>query len=162
MPYQNISAVLSAADQASILAKLNEIRALLPFLINLTPEERSTLPKMGDNTEPFVNKALTYAENNATLVPPYVNVPELRKDFTLAGQIGLIRQQAIQLAEALDDTELALGSESYVTALAFYNSVKQAAKMNVPGADAIYEDLRQRFPGGGGGGTPPPPPAPEP
>jgi hypothetical protein len=157
MPYQNISAVLTAADQTAILAKLNEITALLPFLVNLTAEERSTLPKMGDNTEPFVNKALTYAENNPTLVPPYVNVPELRKDFNLASQLTLIRQQAMQLAEALDDTEMALGSESYVTALAFYNSVKQAAKMNVPGAEAIYDDLRTRFPGGGSTPTPPAP-----
>jgi hypothetical protein len=39
------------------------------------------------------------------------------------------------------------GSEAYIAALAYYNSVKQAAKMNVPGARAIYDDLSKRFPG---------------
>jgi hypothetical protein len=37
------------------------------------------------------------------------------------------------------------GSEAYTAALAYYNSVKQAAKMNVPNAKSIYKDLKQRF-----------------
>ena len=37
------------------------------------------------------------------------------------------------------------GSEAYVASLAFYNSVKQAAKINIPGAKAISEDLKLRF-----------------
>ena len=157
MPYEGISATLSAADHASILTKLNEIKVLLPFLVNLTPLERSTLPKMGDGSTPFVTKALTYAENNPQFVPPYMNVPELRKDFNLATQVSLLRQQLNQVAEALDDTELALGSEAFVTSLTFYASVKQATKMNIPGADSIYDDLKTRFPGGPNNPAPPPP-----
>jgi len=41
------------------------------------------------------------------------------------------------------------GSEAYVAALSFYNSVKQAAKLNVPEAKTIYEDLKKRFAGQG-------------
>ncbi len=37
------------------------------------------------------------------------------------------------------------GSEAYLGALAFYNSVKQAKRMNVPDADAVYTDLSVRF-----------------
>jgi hypothetical protein len=37
------------------------------------------------------------------------------------------------------------GSEAYVSALSYYNSVKTAAKMNVPGAKIIFEDLSKRF-----------------
>ncbi len=42
-------------------------------------------------------------------------------------------------------TVMETGGESYVNALSYYNSVKQATKMNVPGAKSIYEDLRKRF-----------------
>jgi len=49
------------------------------------------------------------------------------------------------LCDNLPDTEMLSGSEAYVAALTYYNSVKQAAKMNVPSAKAIYEDLRKRF-----------------
>ena len=37
------------------------------------------------------------------------------------------------------------GSEAYGEALAYYQSVKQAAKRNIPDAKVIYQDLRKRF-----------------
>lgn len=49
MPYTNIS----AANLALIKTKINEIKALLPFLVNLTDEERQTILKMGDKSFPF-------------------------------------------------------------------------------------------------------------
>lgn len=40
------------------------------------------------------------------------------------------------------------GSEAYQAALVFYKSVKMAAAQDVPGAKAVYEELKTRFPGG--------------
>ena len=40
------------------------------------------------------------------------------------------------------------GSEAYQAALVFYKSVKMAAAQDVPGAKAVYEELRTRVPGG--------------
>ena len=37
------------------------------------------------------------------------------------------------------------GSEAYIALLAYYNSVKIASRMNIAGATAIYDDLKQRF-----------------
>jgi hypothetical protein len=37
------------------------------------------------------------------------------------------------------------GSEAYLGALSYYNSVKYATKLNVADAKIIYEDLKQRF-----------------
>lgn len=37
------------------------------------------------------------------------------------------------------------GSEAYSAALTYYNTVKQANNMNIPGAKVIYEDLKKRF-----------------
>jgi hypothetical protein len=154
MPYQNISAALSDTQRIAVIQHFTDAAAIMPFVVNLTMAERIALPKMADGNLPFVGKALAYAEANPMFVPPYANVPELRKDFNLSSQLTLIAQSLNMLAEKVNDTNTAVGSEAYVTALAFYNTVKQAAKMNVPGADAIYQDLRTRFPGNP---TPPPP-----
>ena len=54
-----------------------------------------------------------------------------------------------QLYEMFDDTFILLGHDVYINSLAFYNAVKIAAKNNVPGSTSIYQDLKQRFPGGG-------------
>ena len=50
-----------------------------------------------------------------------------------------------QLNSLLKDSIMLSGSEAYVAALAFYNSVKQASKMNITGAIDIYSDLSKRF-----------------
>ena len=159
MPYQNISAVLATADQATITTKTNEIRALLAVLVNLTPEERRALPKMSSGNEPFVTKALEYAEANPGLVPPFLNVPEWRKDYNYRNALRQVLQVIRPLVESIDDTELAAGSEAYTAALKFYETTRMAADMNVAGAGSIAEDLGERF-SGQGGSTPTPPPNP--
>jgi len=59
---------------------------------------------------------------------------------------GLQRSLAQPMA-ALDDSTLAAGSEAYSAALAYYQAVKGAARMKVQGAEAIANDLGERFPG---------------
>ncbi|MBS4033677.1 MAG: hypothetical protein KGZ85_04360 [Ignavibacterium sp.] len=147
MPYNNISAELKEETKQEILSFLNQITERLPFLINLTPEERQTIPKMGDKTYAFVDKALELATQNPNLVPPYLDVEELKRDFTLASMLRPIVSALNSLTEKLNDTQMAVGSEAYVSALSFYNSSKSAAKSNVPGTDAIVSELAKRFEG---------------
>jgi len=149
MPYQNISAELKPAEKNEILDLINQINQKLPFLINLTPEERQSLPKMGDKTLPFVEKSLELAEQNKGLVPPYINLDELRKDFELAVALRDIVNAVAQLYEKVSDTYIAAGSEAYIASLQFYNSAKIAAKSNVPGTDVIVNELGKRFVGQG-------------
>ena len=40
-----------------------------------------------------------------------------------------------------------VGSEIWMADLSFYQTVRQASKRDVPGADTIYDDLKVRFPG---------------
>jgi hypothetical protein len=157
MPYSNISSVLADADKASILTKLNDIKTLLPFLVNLTKLEKRGLQSLSPGNEPFVTKALTYAEANAGLVPPYLNVPEFRKDYNLALALLTLLQTATPLQESLEDTAAAVGNEAYQAALTFYSSAQTAAELNVPGADTIADDLAQRFAGQGPSSPTPPP-----
>ncbi len=159
MPYGNISNVLADADKTAILTKLNDIKALLTFLVNLTKDEKRGLQSLSPGNEPFVTKALTYAEANAGLVPPYLNVPEFRKDYNLALALQAILQVSSPLQEGLEDTGAAVGHEAYKAALTFYGAVQQAAQLNVPGADTIADDLAQRFAGQGPSSPPTPPPS---
>jgi hypothetical protein len=159
MPDDNrISATLSDADKATILQKISEIRALLPFLKNLTPDERQTLPKLGDKTLAFDEKSASYMEANPKLVPGFVEIAELEKDRALRNPLNDIARELDSLTSAVDDTATLVGHEIYMAELAFYQNVRQAAKRGVSGAQAIYDDLKDRFPGSGG--TPATPPAP--
>jgi hypothetical protein len=46
---------------------------LAPYVVALTHEQPKTIPKMSDGTEPFVEKVMDYAVNNAQFLPPFVS-----------------------------------------------------------------------------------------
>ena len=52
-----------------------------------------------------------------------------------------------RIADRVDDSLLLSGSQAYAAALAYYQSVKAAAKLGQPGAAVIADDLSERFPG---------------
>lgn len=133
---------------AQIKSRLNEIKTLLtPYAVTLTPAERHNLLKMGEKSLAFVEKAHDFAVENPAFVPPFLNMPEFNIDFADAHGLWTIRNDALQVYELIDDTTMVAGSESYHAALTFYNSVKIAAAQDVPGAKAVYEELKKRFPG---------------
>jgi hypothetical protein len=105
--------------------------------------------KMGDKTVSFVEKTLDYVRSNPEFVPAYMNVYEFEKDTIAVKNLVAMLNPIMQLEQGIDDTEMLAGSESYTAALIYYNSVKQAAKNNVPNAAAIYDDLSKRFDGQG-------------
>jgi len=100
---------------------------------------------MSDKTIPFVEKTLNYAETVPKFAPPYMNVDELKVDFTAVKELSAILNPLVGVTSKLDDSKMISGSEAYISALSYYNSVKLAAKMDIPDAKPIYDDLKQRF-----------------
>lgn len=145
-----ISIEIPETDLQAVKAALVQVQTILaPYVVALTPDQRRTIPKMSDGTEPFVAKVVEYAVEDPQFLPPFVQMAEFEKDWkAISGLLPLLRM-ATQLKDTLSDTAMLAGSEAYVSALSYYNSVKQAAKVNVPDAKAIYEDLRKRFEGQG-------------
>lgn len=141
-----ISLQLTSEEQARLQAAIGELQDVLqPKLASLSPEQRVRLPKMGDSSEPFVEKALDYARANPEFMPPYMEAAELQTDFEAVKSLNTVYRPLEQLLSQLDDSRMLSGSEAYTAALAYYQSVKLAARMNIGGAKAIYDDLRSRF-----------------
>jgi hypothetical protein len=140
IPPDVLAQVQNLAQQANSL--------LLPYVTSLTPAERQSLPKMGEKTLSFVEKAHEFATQNPNLVPPFLDMAAFDVDFADAHNLWTVLLTSQQLHENLDDTAMVAGSEAYQMSLIFYNSVKMAARQDVPGAKAVYEELKKRFPGG--------------
>lgn len=143
MPDNRISATLSAADRQAVLDAMQTIRQKLPFLIDLSPEDRRALPKMGEASNAFVSRALEVATQNPDVLPHSFNVEEMRKDVELLEALLPLRTSFAQLDELLDDSCLALGSEAYTSALLVYQYARTAGK----GAalDSALDALGRRF-----------------
>jgi hypothetical protein len=132
---------------AQALALAEQLRVLLELFIHaLTPSERHDILKMGEKTSSFVRNAFELAKLNPNLCPPFLNMEEFTIDFTDAENLLPLYVTVKQIVENIDDTRMLAGSEAYHAALTFYNSVKHAASQDVPGAKAVYETLKARFP----------------
>jgi len=138
-----VSAVLTPADVDAVMAAIATIRQKLPFLIDLTPEERHDLPKMGDKSRAFVSAALTFAQQNVDILPRFFDVEEMNKDVSLFAALQPIYAALTQLYELLDDTTLTVGSEAYTAALLVYHSAQGTNKG--AGLDELLDAMGQRF-----------------
>jgi hypothetical protein len=143
--YKNISATLDNNVKDQITQRIREIESMLPFVINLSPTERRSIPKMGHAALKFVESAMVYSEKNPTIVPPYLNVAQERTSFQLAMQLFEIMQVLEPVWEKVSDTYYEVGAEAYAQARVFYKSVKAAAKAEVPGTDVIERELSKTF-----------------
>jgi len=143
-----ISLKIPAEDKDAIknaIAVLEE--KLLPHLKALTPEERQSIPKAADKTLAFLEKTKDFFASNSDLVPAFIDKEEYEIDLNGMNELHEYHTPLNQIASMLNDSMLLAGSEAYVTALAFYKSVKAAAKLNIPGAKEVNEELSKRFKG---------------
>ena len=143
MATNQISATLTQADRDAALAAITTLKQKLPFLIDLTVEERKALPKMGDKSRAFVTKALEVATQNPDFLPRSFDLDEMRKDVQLFEAIYPIVVALAQLQELMDDTYTAVGSEAYAAALQVYNYAKASGQG--AGLDSVVDELGQRF-----------------
>lgn len=153
MKDNRISEVITPEQATAVMSSIEALHTALShvLVINLTNDDRFNMLKMGDKTLAFVHKALEYAQQNPNLTPKFLDLPEAQKDYKLSSDLYAIVQKLNTLLRAVEDVSMVAGSEAYAGSLVFYQSVKGAAKSNEPGAQAIYDDLKKRFPGKGKG-----------
>jgi hypothetical protein len=144
MPYENISATVSDQDMVKIKGAIATIRTQLPFLINLTPAERRKRFKMGDKSLAFVRNSVTATQNNPSIVPSNFDIAEFNRDYQLTLALSEVLGLLEQLTETVDDTLLAVGSESMAGSLLVYDYVKTAARHS-PGLKSVADQLGERF-----------------
>ncbi len=127
MTYPNlISATIPKKDLIQILKAIEFIDSKLPYLVNLTEEEMSSLPKMRFNTISFVKECLHYATMYPQHVPKDVDIREVEKDVELHNSVIKILESLKQLVKKLEDNALLAESEAYLPSISIYNSVKSA------------------------------------
>lgn len=76
-----------------------------------------------------------------------MNKEEFRKDATVVIALQPLYQVLAPLLSDIEDTRMLAGSEAMTEGKSYYGSVSLAAKAGASGAQAIYEDLSERFPG---------------
>ncbi len=147
-----VNTIATAAQITAAKSAIQAVNTNLPFLVGLTTDERIALPAIDVNNKAFTEDAINSAVNNATLLPSYISVSAMQNDLTLFNQLDELIVLVKQTLEKLEDTQLLAGSEAYTSGLMLYKLFGAAAEAGMPGSDAVYNQLRQRFAGQGGPG----------
>ena len=128
-------------------SRLDELMNMLgPYFVVLSPPERQSLLKMGRGSFKFAELAYGLAVEHPELFPGFLKAGILGEDFSIARELWALAAKLNQLKDRLQDTELAAGNYALQAAFSFYQTVKIAAKRDIPGASVIYEELKSRRP----------------
>jgi len=126
--------------------KLDEVLCLLkPYLVALTQGEREALIKIESESINFLEVSHGIAAENPALFPTFMKMAAFREEFSTAHELWLFISKINQLKEDISDTGMLAGNYALETALAFYHTVKIAARHDIPGARIIYEELKPAF-----------------
>ena len=139
-----ISATLSTEDAASVLEYLVSAKSKLSFLLSLGKDDVVTLFKVGNAYLPFIDLAYETVISHPEILPAVFDKAEFLKDYELLKKLRPIFNQMNELAEAVQKTFMAVGSDTLVAALEVYDAVKQH-KDKVPGLDTTAADMAVFF-----------------
>lgn len=140
-----LSVTVDPAAITEVKNRIEEINTLLPFLTGLTRDERKTLPKINRSNKIFVEDTLDSMRQNGDILPNFINVEEVDKDYALYNELKVLALELATLSEKVNDTRILAGSEAYSTSLLAYKMFGVAANSGVAGAEALYSRLKERF-----------------
>ena len=109
-----ISASLPAEDAADVQQNLAAAKAKLRFLLSLQTEDVAALFKVGNAYLPFIDKVYQTMITHPEIIPPVFNQEEFDMDYNLLSTLRPIFAQINELAESIQKTFTAVGSDALV------------------------------------------------
>ncbi len=140
-----VNGALPLEVAVQIEAKIAEIKQLMPYLVGLSTTDHQKLNILGRKSTQFVQRAVESVRQNPELAPSFLEAGALERNYALYNNLLTVLEPVQQLERMISDTLMLAGNLAYKDALDYYNTVKRAAKSNVPGAEAVSENLKTRF-----------------
>lgn len=143
MPQNLISLDLGADDVRAMDEALATLEKLFANFVELTPEQRQKLPKMGDKSEAFCRQTLIVLDQNKQLIPPTFDLAESQGDMLAFDTLRPRIQRLRALLSKGEDTQMALGSDLMRASYDGYSLAKVFGK----GAalDTLKDAMSERF-----------------
>lgn len=137
---------ISDTQKKEVTNKGSEINTLIePYATDISKDDLKSLSQIADGRLPFVEKCADYAVSAPDHVPAIVDVAEFQKDLKAYKDLREMARPYRQILNVLETSMAVAGSEAWAAARAYYKMVQLNAKMGVPGAQAVYDDLRVLF-----------------
>jgi len=132
-------------QEEEILKTLQDLKDLMPDLIQLNEKAKSRLAKLSRKRWEFVLHTHLYAEQNPELLPAYMDINHYQRTLQAIETLNRIQAALLPICNMVKDTLMQVRSEAYQAALLFYRSVKDALLFNIPHAEEACNDLAYHF-----------------
>lgn len=143
-----ISAEFNLDNKDAVLQKIKEVKTSMPFLVNLSVEDRKKLKGIGNKNLDYVQKCLEGALAFPDEMKKSFDIPEFQKDVLLFNNLLGVQIACLSLMELVDDSMKAAGIDSMQSASEVYASLKSSAKNNA-NVKSILAEIAIRFKGQG-------------
>jgi hypothetical protein len=142
-----ISATFTEEDEKKAMELLAQLKALFPFGIKLSDDQKKHLPRLDDGRIPFADKGLFYGTQQPLVVPPFTDLAEYKKDLDFVKATRRVGAELMSLSEMVNDARIAAACDAFQASLSIYSSSKAAAKQGVPGTQTIVDEMGKLFDG---------------
>lgn len=151
-----IDITFTPAQETAINTAVGDINTNFPFAQNLTSDEKAQYPTTDNTRLPYVQRTVEiHAVNMPSLVSGFAGtLLNAQNDWKLHRQLENFKQELLSLIEKITETQDVAGAELYQFMRDVYRMAKAAAANNVPGAQAVVDDLAPLFEGQGTQPTP--------
>lgn len=140
-PFANIT--LSDTDLVAAVEKVNELKALLPPMPDLTPAERRRMSKLGIKTRGFADLAIEAAKADPGILPQSISLGTFVNQDALMRDLSLVQTHVTNLKFKLDDALFLIGNYVFGVSRVVYAMMKtDAAKAKLQEQKVA---MKQRF-----------------
>ena len=147
MDYNRRAKKISKVVLQTAQIKLDELTKLLePGLVSLKNPERKLLVEIGDESIEFLKMSHGMSIGNPELFPYYLKPSSFEEKISIVYELSKLFNKVDKLKDDISDTKIIIGNNAMENALAFYNTLKIAARRDIPGARLIFEELKAAFP----------------
>ena len=142
----NISfdAYLSKKEREVIILSMKIIGNKLPFLMQISKDERKKIANIGVAREPFVRNVIKLANQRDEFLPKYTSLKKFNEAMEMFDFFIEYMKLARSLNEGIEDTSMILGAGLYKTSNSYLKITRMAVDDGIAGTDSLVEDM-ERF-----------------
>jgi hypothetical protein len=145
MPIIKINADMTEENVKQVYRNLENIEALMDFLVALSKEERIEMEKIKRNPTSFINQIHIFIQTNPEFMPHMTPALEFDRLISLHEKLRGIDVFLDAFHKKVKDTITVLEFDAYTIARLYYKAARSLAKEGAVEAERIYNELSPYF-----------------
>ncbi len=134
---------ITQAEVDTTLATIKTLNSSMPSLIELTPDQRKSMPHYSDKELGFIQKTQQIVDQHPEVLPANFNKEDMRRDIDTLQKLDTILYALVVLTGKFQDSRFAAASQSISQARTAYQFIKTHNQLTGGLEDAVADLSKQ-------------------